>query len=90
MPDVSAREFEDWMKRLSGQIDGVNLRLDKLNGKTAEHAEDIAVLKDRSNTDRETAMRDGKAAAVWGVSGGAILVALAELARWAMANPLVH
>lgn len=52
---------------------GIHARLDAINGRTHEHATDIASLKERIGS--------GKAAA-WGGGVGAFIVTLAEGLRW--------
>jgi hypothetical protein len=73
MPEVSQAEFQRWMERLHSEVQGVNARLDVLNGRTRQNETDIAVLKDRSA---------GGSAAAWGGGIGAVVVAVAESLRW--------
>ena len=59
-------------------VDGVNKRLDALNGKVNGHASDIAVLKDR--TDRNVAT-SRSTSSKWGAGTGAA-VGGAIIAIW--------
>lgn len=55
-------------------VDGVNARLDILNGRQRTAEQDIAVLKDRSEEAKTTSRNQG---AVWGsIAGGVMTGAL--------------
>jgi hypothetical protein len=43
--EISRDEFENWMRTLRGDIQGVHVRLDLLNGRTRKAENAIAVLE---------------------------------------------
>lgn len=67
---IDDSEFQRWMHVLREDIQGVNTRLDVLNGRTRTNEKAIAVLEDR-------ALRDP--AARWGVVGAVIAGVAAEV-----------
>lgn len=83
--ELSRDEFYAALAGISKAVDsgfaGVHTRLDRLNGQTREHGQDIAVLKDRSRRE-QTAER--KSRVKEGAIGGAVVTAvgaLLEIAR---------
>lgn len=79
---LSREEFYAGLGGLSKGMDAgfsqVNARLDKLNGKTETHGQDIAVLKDRARRDPGSRKKDG---AIGGAIAAAVL-AIVEGARY--------
>lgn len=59
---ISADEFERWMRLLQKDIQGVNDRLDTLNGRTRDVETKVAVLEDRAK--RGAVIATGAATAV--------------------------
>lgn len=61
-------------------VDGINARLDGLNGRTRQNEQDIAVLKDRSEDNRIAAAAAKTSGAKWGAGiaafGSAVATAL--------------
>jgi hypothetical protein len=74
MSDLSRAEFLIHLERVHGGIQGVQERLDNLNGRTRACEQDVAILKDRTDTVRRDTRRSvGK----WGLGVGG-LMAIAE------------
>lgn len=64
------------LEYLRDGVDGINARLDALNGRTRRTEQDIAVLKDRAD-EGVRALASAKASgAKWGAGLGALLAAL--------------
>lgn len=65
------RNYERYAEILKG-IEGINERLDALNGRTRENSEDIAVLKERNPS---------KQGGAWGALAGGITGLLSLFAK---------
>jgi hypothetical protein len=78
MNEIKNDEFQRWMNQLARQIDGVNDRLDELNGRTRASEQKIAVLEDRS--------AGGKSAA-WGGGVAGVLISIVEIIKWVSGRP---
>lgn len=66
--------------------DGLNIRLDTLNGKTNANVTDIAVIKAQQNLTHTVARNHG---ATWGASlGGILTVVVTFLYHWLFGEPL--
>jgi hypothetical protein len=69
MAELSRDEFENWMRVLREDIQGVHERLDGLNGRTRRVENKVSVLEDRASAGRkEGAVAGGIAAVVVGAA----------------------
>lgn len=57
-------------------VDGINARLDALNGRTRQTEMDIAVLRDRADGSERAVAAAKASGAKWGAGLGALLAAL--------------
>lgn len=64
------------LEYLRDGVDGINSRLDTLNGRTRLLETDLAVLKDRTDENRQAAAQAKVSGAKWGAGLGAMLAAL--------------
>lgn len=79
--ELKREEFQEWMRLLRADIQGIHERLDVLNGRTRQNEQDIAVLK--ATTVPVIVPSSNKAAAAWGGGvGGALFLAAELLKMW--------
>ncbi len=70
MTEISREELNRLYQALDAGFEGINDRLDRLNGTVREHDIKIGILEDRGHP------------AAWGGGLGALIVGVVEGARW--------
>jgi hypothetical protein len=83
--ELSREEFYTALAALGKSMDagfaGVNVRLDRLNGKTERHGEDIAVLKAVQQSERDEPTRSGRKDSAIGAGVAAGAFGIIELVK---------
>lgn len=67
---LEREDIEIYFDTLNDKVDGINNRLDRLNGRTLENTVDIAVLQSQQEQSKTSARNQ---AAGWGATAGTIL-----------------
>ncbi len=97
---IEEGEVKLYFRVIDEKLDGINQRLDILNGKTNSNSTRIAILDALREQDRQNAEQIAQTAqnvahttarnsgALWGSLGGTVLVVAGLVYRWVTGNPL--